>query len=356
MYKKFEVVKKVRESRSVISLYLKPADENQLEQFFPGQHLLFKFLIPGHEVPTFRYYSFSDLYNGEYYRISVKKECTPDKDGMRMGLCSSYLFDVVSEGDVLEAKGPSGEFYILPEAMQPLALIAGGIGITPLLSMLKSIATVNHQRELYFFYGVNEQEEHSFQNEINQLKKNLPHLKIYTFYNKVMPDDLIGLHYDYEGLITMKKIQELVVSSGIHYYICGPGGMMTAITTALKSTGVSEENIHTESFNLDVTPIQIEAEEKLHEELAGKSDGLTIEFKRSGKKIQWDHRYRSILEFAEAHDIEITSGCLFGDCGTCLTKVQQGAIQYIHPTTVQPGIGKCLPCSSVPSTDLILEA
>jgi uncharacterized protein len=356
-YKRFEVIKKITESRGVVSLYLKPADHTALDVFLPGQHLLFKLHIPGHEIPAFRYYSFSDIYIDQYYRVSVKKECVPDKDILRMGLCSSYISDVVKEGDFLEARGPSGDFYINPEEVHPLVLIAGGIGITPLLSMLKSIAQLNPQREVYFFYGVNEQGEHSFQGELNALKKKPTNFKIYTYYNRVQPGDIKGVHYDYEGFITVEKIHELLPAIHMDYYICGPGGMMHAITEALEKCGVAKEKIHTESFCIDINHLEIEVEEeKLKGQLSKDSDGLLIEFKQSGKKLFWDHRYRSILEFAEAHDIEISSGCLFGDCGTCLTKVQAGEIKYIHPTMVEPGQGKCLPCSCVPSSHLVLEA
>jgi len=156
LYKRCEVIKKVRESRDVVSLYLQPADKTPLALFQPGQHLLFKLYMPGLEIPAFRYYSFSDAFNNQYYRVSVKKECPPDNVMSGKGGCSSYIFDHIKEGDVLEAKGPSGEFCIRPESAVPLVLMAGGIGITPVLSMLKSIAQVNRNREVYFFYGINE--------------------------------------------------------------------------------------------------------------------------------------------------------------------------------------------------------
>ncbi|MEZ2440428.1 FAD-binding oxidoreductase [Chitinophaga sp. RCC_12] len=346
-YKQFEVIKKVFESKDVVSLYMKPVNSPDLPVFRPGQHLMFKFHIPGQEIPAFRYYSFSDHYNNGYYRISVKKERILDQGVVRAGLCSSYIFDIVKEGDYLEAKGPAGEFYINAEEMHPLVLIAGGIGITPLLSMLKTIAKVNPQREVYFFYGVNQQDEHSFLEELSQLKKTPANFNIYTFYNHVLPGCIEGLHYDYTGFITVEKMFALLSDIHMDYYICGPAAMMQSITGALEKAGVSALNIHTESFStIAGVPEQNNRE----------SSEWIIEFTKSGKKLLWDQRYRSILEFAEANDIDISSGCLFGDCGTCLTKLQQGEIKYIHPTMVQPGKDNCLPCSCVPSSHLVLDA
>jgi ferredoxin-NADP reductase len=357
LYKRFEVVKKVQEAKGIISLYLKPADGTSLSRFQPGQHLLFKIHVPGQQIPAFRYYSFSDAYHPDYYRVSIKRECVQSEQGVRMGLCSSYISDCLQPGAIVEAKGPSGEFYIVPKEEHPLVLIAGGIGITPLLSMLKSIALENPSREVYFFYGVNEQSDHCFQQELNDLKKRSANFRIVTFYTKVQPDDIKGVHYDHNGYMSIKVFREVLHDLNREYYICGPAPMMQFIISELEKAGVSKEKIHTESFQQDINAWDVEPEaEPLVPPAVEKEEGLFIDFKRSGRKLLWDKRYRSILEFAEAHDIDISSGCLFGDCGTCMTKVHQGEIKYNHPTMVQPDKGKCLPCSCVPSSHLILEA
>src|SRR5882757_8431127 len=154
-YKKYRVIKKVKESNWVVSLYLKPLDNTVLTPFKPGQHLLFKFHLPGQEIPLFRHYSFSDACNPEYYRLSVKKEMPPaGMPHLPAGMCSSWLFDTVKEGDVLEARGPLGDFTLETGEDTPAVLIAGGIGITPILSMLKSVARENPGRRVWFFYGV----------------------------------------------------------------------------------------------------------------------------------------------------------------------------------------------------------
>lgn len=358
-YRKYRVIKKVKESKLAVSLYLQPVENNPLSEFRPGQHLMFKLRIPGHEIPTFRNYSFSDAFHKEYYRISVKKELPPVNSPMLPeGLCSSYIFDQVNEGDILEAKGPSGEFCLDPNDNKPIVLIAGGIGITPLLCILKSISLVNPRREVYFFYGVNEKCEHSFKSELNELKKSNPCFRIVTFYTQVKEGDIEGQDYDYHGFINIETIVKQTRDINIDHFLCGPGSMMNYITEELISLGVDKSKIHTESFNINSTGPSIDFEE--HQLLQKKevlidTTEFSIEFRTSNKKFRWDNRYSSILEFAEANNIEISSGCLFGDCGTCLTKIQEGTIKYMHPTMVKPEEGKCLPCSCIPASNLVLE-
>lgn len=347
-YRKYKVIKRVEETKLVVSLYLGPVDDIPLSIFIPGQHLMFKVHVPGQEIAVFRYYSFSDSFHPEYYRISVKKE----------GLVSSYLGDRLKEGDILEAKGPMGDFHSNPLDSRPVALIAGGIGVTPLLSMIKTVAILNPGKKVYFFYGVNTCGDHSFQGEIQKLKKDYDNLSVTTFYNQVRPYDVRGLDYDYEGFINIKNIWQVIREEmQMEYYICGPGGMMNYIMEELKKSGVNEDNIHFESFNSqNVRGVEDELQEPMmHRDNRKINAGFSIEFLRSGKKVPWDSRYRSILEFAEGNDIEINSGCLFGDCGTCLTEIKEGDVRYLHQTMVKVEQGKCLPCSCIPTSNVVLN-
>lgn len=360
IYRKYKVIKKVKESNWVVSLYLGPIDNAPLAEFKPGQHLMLRLRIPECEIPVFRYYSFSDNYHPEYYRISIKKEIPPlDNPALPEGLCSSYIYDKVNEGDILEAKGPSGNFFINAEEKNPVVLIAGGIGITPLLSILKTIAAVNPKREVYFFYGINEKCQFAFQNEVLEIRWSCPGFNLAIFCLKLHASDVRGRDFDYTGFINSDTIFKQTRKVNADYYICGPVGMMEYITGELEMIGVAKDKIHIESFasNVHNSVLEKEAADLLNseEDLLETDAQMTIEFTRSNRKIPWDERYKSILEFAEANDIYINSGCLFGDCGTCLTPIHAGEIRYTHSTMVEPESGKCLPCSCVPISSLRLE-
>lgn len=359
-YRKYRIVKKVKESNLVVSLYLEPEDDGALAPFKPGQHLLFKIHLPGHDVPAFRYYSFSDSYDAGYYRVSVKKEPPPaNMPGVPGGLCSSYLYDTAREGDILEAKGPSGEFSLDPAGDRPVVLIAGGIGITPLLSMIKSLARENPARIAWLFYGVNERNEHSFFEELKKLRTGHPNFRINIFYNRVQADDIIGDHYDYEGFVKTGIILQQTGHAGGNHYICGPPVMIKIVSEELIKYGVAAEQIYTEAFDSALTDTSLHAaveELSTGSSLSQEEERYTLDFTLSGKRLTWDNRYSSILEFSEANDIEISSGCLFGDCGTCLTKLLQGEIKYTHQTMARPDAGSCLPCSCIPLSNLVLMA
>lgn len=343
MYKEYKVVKKVKESSLVFSLYLEPADGSETQPFLPGQHLMFKFNIPGSDIPYFRYYSFSEVYHPKYYRVSVKKE----------GVCSSFIFDNVKEGDILLAKGPQGTFNLEAEKDTPVALFGGGIGITPVLCMAKTIATSNPSRRVALFYGVNDREQHSFKQELQEFKAAYPLVEVHTFYNNIHPDDVEGTDYDYHGFIDFSLLHADFKQGNTGFYICGPAPMMEYVERSLKDAGAADEYIFTESFSSLIAPEQ--DEDNTDEPASDTSSVISIYYNKAGVELQWDARYRSILEFSEANDIEIVSGCLFGDCGTCLTTLMKGEVKYTHPTMIVPDAGDCLPCSCVPLTNIVLD-
>jgi uncharacterized protein len=352
-YRKYKVIKKVFETGSIASFYLEPTDGFPPEAFKPGQHLLFKISLPGNDIPVFRYYSFSESFNHKHYRISVKKEPPPKNCSYEFpGLVSTYLCEKINEGDVLEARGPLGAFHLPATDTNPVVLLAGGIGITPLLSMAKSTAAINPERKVHFLYGVNNSAEHAFAKELNDLKKDFPGLSLTTFYSYPLENDLPGVQHDYDGFIDFSVLQEDLFSNETCYYICGPGAMMDYIKSKLKGAGVDDGSIHTESFTSSAGD---EHDDNSAAENDEADEKIKIVFEKSNKTLEWDNRYRSLLEFAESNDIYISSGCLFGDCGTCLTKVT-GQVKYIHPTMVKTKEGECLPCSCTPAESILINA
>ena len=219
--------------------------------------------------------------------------------------------------------------------------------------MAKSIARVNPHRQVRFFYGVNDTCEHPFREELARLKSLHAGFTLTTFYREVGCDDAQGVDYDHQGLINMAAIAEQA-GAGFSYYVCGPEPMMDAVISGLSASGVMASDMHRESFLVHTDRVEPQELSRQYEP-DSPVDGFMIEFIHSAKRIPWDNRYASILEFAEANDVEISSGCLFGDCGTCLTRIRGGQIKYTHPTLVKPGDDHCLPCSCVPMSNLVLD-
>jgi uncharacterized protein len=86
------------------------------------------------------------------------------------------------------------------------------------------------------------------------------------------------------------------------------------------------------------------------------NEGITVTFSVSDEVVPWTGEQRTLLEFAEAHSIPISAGCTYGDCGTCLTDLLAGEVEYLHETGIRPEQGTCLPCSCRPKTSVILRA
>lgn len=240
LYRKFVVDKKVRENNVVTSFYLKPADKIQLKKHKPGQFIAIKLKIEGKEGDYVRQYSLSMKSGEDFYRISVKRE--------EQGIVSRYLHDNVFEGDSLEITNPLGEF-ILKDSHKPLILMSGGIGITPIMSMLHE--TVNSGRKIIFVQAILNSATHTFKEEIQQVAKTDKNIRTAVFYSEPLDKDRLGIDYDYLGFISKEWMKENLPSDG-EFYFCGPLGFMKHVYRSLTSIGVDKKRINYEMFGPDV--------------------------------------------------------------------------------------------------------
>ncbi len=131
--------------------------------------------------------------------------------------------------------------------------------------------------------------------------------------------------------------------------------MMEAVTKDLKEWGVSDSDVKFEAFG-PATIKRKSPSKPAQEAMAAAGDGIEVEFERSGKTLHWKPEHGSLLEFAEANDISIDSGCRAGNCGTCVTAVKEGEVSYLSEPGAQIDEGSCLTCIAVPSGRLILDS
>ena len=191
-FRPFAIRDKVIESEDVCSFYLRPTDGAPLPPYRPGQYLTLRVPTPGNEAAPIRSYSLSDSPKRDHYRLTVKRiaEGLTTPTG---GLVSNLLHDEIQVGDVLEAKAPAGLFTIDPaESYRPVVLIAGGIGITPILAMLNSIAAHGRERETWLFYGVRNHRDHLMRQHLDELAARHA-VRLHVAYSQPMPDDGIRL-------------------------------------------------------------------------------------------------------------------------------------------------------------------
>ena len=351
-FRKFRIVSKVKETGDIASFYLSPHDGKPLPGFLPGQFLTFQFHIPDHPQPVIRCYSLSDSpYHPERYRITVKRVLPPkDEPDAPPGLISNYLHDNLKENDILDVKAPGGHFYLSMTGKTPIVLLAGGVGITPLLSMLNALIEMESQREIWFFLGVRNKKEHMMKKHLETIAKTNSNVYIKIFYSCPDETDIKGEDYHVKGRVTVENIKPLLPSNNYDFYICAPPPMIKDLRSDLADWGVPKANIHFEAFG-QATVKKCKTDSA--KEMAKKID---IRFTKSGKVLPWNPNLTSLLEFAEKNGIPLDSGCRAGNCGTCLIAIKTGEILYVGEPGSKPEEGSCLTCIAIPKGNLTLDA
>jgi hypothetical protein len=348
--RKFEVRKKQLEAEDQCSFYLVPHDGRELPLFMPGQYLTFRLGIPGRDKPAIRCYSLSDGPRTDYFRVTIKRVPPPRDKDVPPGLVSNYFHDHVSEGDILDCNAPRGDFFITPEDSSPVVLIGGGVGITPMLSMLTRVTEVNPGREIWVFYGVRSSADHAFKTRFEELAAHNGNIRLCICYTRPDQSDVEGKDYQYAQRISVDLFKKLLPSNNYEFYICGPPPMMTALTTDLKEWGVPDNRVFIEAFGKASAPKK-KATPK--EEEAGAAP--KIKFGRTGKELVWSDEFDNILDFAEDKGITMDSGCRAGNCGECEVALLSGKVSCVS-AGAEIVEGSCLTCIAVPDGDIAIDA
>jgi nitric oxide dioxygenase len=243
-FKSFTVERKVKESEVITSFYLKPEDGNGLPKFRPGQYISVKLEIPGQEYTHIRQYSLSDAPGKDYYRISVKRETNPETAD---GIVSNFLHDSVEERKSMLISAPAGDFVLNTEADMPLVLLSGGVGLTPMVSMLKTVAEIQPERQVTFIHGTSNSRLHALREDVSCAAEE-GNVRTVFFYDNPTPQDREQASFDVEGYITKDWLKENIDLKEADFFFCGPVPFMKYVNSALKELGVPAERIHYEFF------------------------------------------------------------------------------------------------------------
>ena len=352
-YRKFVVKKKVQHCNDTFSFYLEPHDRKSLPLFKPGQYLTFQLNIPGLQKPVVRCYSLSDCPRSDFYRVTIKRAIPPsDTESAPVGVASSYFCDKVQEGHILDVRAPAGNFFLDTTLERPVVLISGGVGITPMLSMLTCLTESRSRREIWFFFGARNGTEHIEKERLNAIAKEFENVRLHVCYSKPRPEDKLGEDYHHAERVSVDLIKRLLPSSNYDFFICGPGPMMNSITADLKEWGVPDKHVFFEAFGpatvKKATPAQ---------PVTATTTFLQVNFSKSGKAVQWNSQAGSLLDLAEANGLQIEAGCRAGNCGTCAVAIKSGSVElFADHHGAQMEEGTCLTCICRPKSDLVLDA
>ena len=334
-----------RESPTVLSIRLEAVDRTSLPPPLPGQYLTIK--IPGAGDPTpLRSYSLSGDPAAGDYRISVKRE--------DHGQVSRWLHAHIEAGAVLDAAAPRGEFYLIDDTT-PVVLVSAGIGVTPVLAMLHTLAAAQSGRPIWWLHTTRNRAAHAFAREATALLQCLPNAQQRVFYTHGEKA---------EGFVTCGRLDHqaiaaLCLPAAAAVYLCGPTQFMTDIRNACTDAGIDAGQIHSELFGAlpPINPGIVGPPQRMrpHPPAGTPGTGPSVTFARSGITVNWSPNYGSILDLAEACDVPTRFSCRSGVCHTCVTGVVAGMGAYIEPPLEEPGKGELLICLAAPRSDLVLD-
>ena len=344
-WRPYRVARTRDESRTVRSLYLEAADGDGDVSFEAGQFLTLRVTPEGCSAPVMRTYTVSSKPGDVGYRISVKRE--------PQGLVSRHLHDVVQVGDVVEIKAPSGGFFIDATETRPAVLLAGGIGITPMLSMAAHVAAegirTRHLRPLTILHAAQTTAERAFAEPLRALEAGSGGaIRYFSVISRPEAGETPGEDFNGAGRITADTLRQVLSLDDYDFYLCGPGPFMQALYDALRTLGVRDGRIHAEAFG----PASLRrAPDVGHAvfEPGAEADAAVVRFARSGFEQGWQKGGDTLLETAEQHGLAPAYGCRSGSCGSCAVKLKAGAVAYRTQPTAPVDDDDVLICCAVPA-------
>jgi ferredoxin-NADP reductase/MOSC domain-containing protein YiiM len=338
------------ESADVLSLTMQSGDGQPLRAALPGQYVVLRLQRNRESQPLLRSYSLSGPVSTESYRISVKIE--------HNGAAGAWLRDNVKVRDNLEVSSPRGTFT-LQSSDQPIVLLSAGIGATPVLAMLHSVAAARSTQDVLWLHAARDGRHHPFVAEVRRLMRALPRGRSYVCYSSPCSRDQLGEDFNAAGHISRSLFEEAGVRRDAEVYLCGPNRFMADMKSELKAFGVATERIRLEIFTgtESMTPGVVKAPAKIpHVPADDPIAGPLVSYARSGVAAHWkSSAYQSILELAEACDVPVRWSCRTGVCHSCESGLVSGEVVYGPEPLDKPADGNVLVCCSQPDGDVVID-
>lgn len=338
-WQQLRVERIVVESASIRSFHLRPVPTGLGWQQKAGQHLPIRVRLPGDDVFAVRTYTLSSAPSDPLYRISVKRE----------GKVSAWLHEHIREGDAIEARAPAGSFVIEPEAPRLAVLIGAGIGITPMVAMLRELlskgANGAPSRPTVLIQSARSLAERAFADELSALADRARIVRVLGDTAGAQP----GLDYDVAGRIDLALLSAVLPFGDHDFYLCGPAAFMQAIYDALRGANVPDHRIHAEAFGPSALERKLDGERATARLAQPATAPVPVLFTASLKEARWKPGDGSLLELAEARGLKPEFGCRSGSCGSCKVKLVEGAVAYPRKPSADVATDEVLLCCAVPA-------
>ena len=342
-WRPFRVSRIVDESAVVRSFHLEPTDGAGIVPHAAGQFLPIRVVPAGSASPLLRTYTLSVAPSDGIYRLSVKRE----------GVVSSFLHDDVRVGDIIEARAPDGGFVIDAAERRPAVLLAAGIGVTPLLAMLRHIVyeglRTRRFRPTWFFYAARSKADRAFDAELTELvaaaKGAITLVRVLSHADGA----IAGRDYDAIGRIDETLLTKTLPFNDHDFYLCGPAAFTQSIYDSLRRLNVRDERVHAEAFGPGALNRSSDRRAAAKPLLPAAKDPVPIMFVASGKEARWTSEAGSLLDLAETCGLAPAFSCRKGDCGTCRVRILKGAVTYATSPSYEVRDGDALICTAVPA-------
>ncbi|MDU9403358.1 pyridoxamine 5'-phosphate oxidase family protein [Pseudomonas sp. zfem004] len=327
-----------QESRDIRSFYLQP-DGGKPVPFAPGQHIPVRLQLDG-EAPLVRTYSLSSSPSDGYLRISVKAQ----------GPASRHLHERLKVGDVLDVRLPMGNFTLDQQSQRPLVLIGAGVGITPLMAMLREQLKTGQGRRIHLFHGGRSLAELPFRQELAVLKQQAGDLlAIHRALSQPEAHAVPGRDFEFAGRLGIAQIKATLALDDYDFYLCGPASFTQDLYEGLRAVHVPDARIHAEAFGPSTLRRHTDDRQPVLQQPPAATQPVPVYFASSAKEARWAPDSGTLLELAERRGLSPDFSCRGGSCGTCKTRVISGQVHYPNPPAELPDSGSVLICCAVPA-------
>ncbi|AOJ90391.1 pyridoxamine 5'-phosphate oxidase [Burkholderia sp. MSMB0856] len=319
-WRPLRIAKIVDEARAIRSFHFEAADGDALPTYEAGQHLTLRVALPGSDAPTIRSYTLSDAPGAPRYRITVKRE----------GRVSAWLHDHAQAGMTLDAQMPRGRFTFDVASPRPAVLVSAGIGITPMIAMLRrALADDKASRRIVFVHGARDTADRPFAAELTRIADAGARVSLHWFDSRPQRDGAAR-----PGRIDIAQLKRILPFDDYDFYLCGPSAFMRDLYDGLRALNVPDERIRFEAFG----PSSV-VRSATRAAAAPPVASVPVVFRRTGREAAWTPADGTLLEFAEGQGVAVPSECRSGSCGTCATRMLSGAVDYVrsHDAPVEPG-------------------
>lgn len=236
----FRIVAKEPQSALITSFEFAPVDNKPVADYQPGQYIGVWLKPESFPHQAVRQYSLTRKPDGKTYRIAVKRE--------DLGLVSGWLHNHAQVGDEVHLAAPAGDFFMEVNAQTPVTLISAGVGQTPMLAMLDTLAKNAHNAQVNWFHAAEHSDVHAFADEVNHLGEQLPRFERHVWYRAPSESCRAQAKFDSEGLMDLLALESKISVPEMQFYLCGPVSFMRFAAEQLVKLGVGLERINYECF------------------------------------------------------------------------------------------------------------